>query len=117
MKKILLIGLSVLAIGSMNAVAADKSSTEIENTDVVASGTYRGTAMRVDQDEKEIYVKTDDGKILELYLKDDTKIMKGGENVEFSKVEKGQSLQVKVEKIGNHLKPLEVVILSEKSSK
>lgn len=79
------------------------------------SGTYTVTAQRVDPDEKEIYVKTDDGKILELYFKDDTKLSKDGKDVSFSELKKGQRLEIKVEKVGNHLKPLAVVILVTKT--
>ena len=89
----------------------DGGGAEIEETDVVPSGTYEGVAHKVDDTEKEIYVKTGDDKILELYLEDSTKIMKDGEAVEFDEVEKGQNLRVTVEKEGKSLKPLEVVIL------
>lgn len=116
MKKLLPICVSLLAAASLQGFAADESSTEIENTDVVSSGIYTGTAMRVDQGEKEIYFKTDEGKILELYFKKDTKLMKDGKMVEFTELAKDQPLKVKVKKTGNHLTPLEVTILSEKSS-
>jgi CspA family cold shock protein len=92
-----------------------KETKEIRNTSVVDSGTYTVTAQRVDPDEKEIYVKTDDGKILELYFKDDTKLSKDGKDVSFSELKKGQRLEIKVEKVGNHLKPLAVVILVTKT--
>ena len=38
---------------------------ELENTNLVATGTYTGTAKQVDTAEKEIYVETADGKTLE----------------------------------------------------
>ncbi len=99
---------------SVDALADDKkkddSSAEMENTSVVPSGTYNVTAERVDPKEKEIYAKTKDGKILELYLQDSTKLMKDGKKVSFDALKKGQKLEVKVEKKGNKLEPLEVRI-------
>ena len=87
------------------------AGAEIENTDLVESGTYQGTAYKVDPEEQEIYVKTDDGKILELYLKKNTKLTKGGEVVKFDSLKEGQKLEVQVEKKGKRLKPVSVKIL------
>ena len=42
------------------------------STDVVESGTYQGKILEIEADEVEIYVKTDDGKVLELYFTDST---------------------------------------------
>ena len=88
----------------------DKSSEEMPNTSVVPSGTYTVTAERVDAKEKEIYAKTKDGKILELYLEDSTKLTQDGKPVQFNALKKGQQLEVKVEKKGNKLEPKEVRI-------
>ena len=88
-----------------------KPAVEIEETDLVPSGTYKVTAHRVDPTEKEIYAKTDDGKILELYLQESTKLTKDGEAVEFSELKKGQKLEVTVEKEDDSLKPIAVKIL------
>ena len=93
------------------AVAADDSSKEIRNTTVVESGTYPVTAKRVDPEEKEIYVTTADGKTLELYFSDATKLTQGGQAVTFDALKNGQKLEVQVEKDGNKLKPLSVAIL------
>lgn len=111
MKKIITTLATVAFALSMPAYAEDDSHKEIHNTAVVESGTYTVTAHRVDPEEKEIYVKTDDGKILELYFKDDTKLTKGGEDVKFDALKNGQKLEVKVEKDGKHMKPLAVTIL------
>ncbi len=107
-----LLALSFISFVPLQA-AEQKSggAVEIEKTDVVPSGTYKGTAYKVDPQEKEIYVKTNDGKILELYLKEKTELMKDGKNVEFGALKEGQNLEVKVEKEGNRLKPLEVKIM------
>jgi hypothetical protein len=86
-------------------------SVEIEKTDVVDSGTYKGTAHKVDPEEKEIYFKTDDGKLLELYLKDKTNLTKEGKAVEFDELKEGQKLEVQVEKKGDKLNPLSVKIM------
>jgi cold shock protein len=115
MKTLLTLATAALIAISPAALAEEDSSKEIRNTSVVDSGTYTVIAQRVDPDEKEIYVKTDDGKILELYFKDDTKLSQDGKNVSFSELKKGQRLEIKVEKIGNHLKPLAVVILDTKT--
>lgn len=91
--------------------AADDSSEEIRNTSTVESGIYRVTAKRVDPEEKEIYVTTEDGKILELYFSDATKLTQGGKDVTFDALKNGQKLEVQVEKDGSILKPLSVAIL------
>ena len=93
------------------ALAEDDSSEEIRNTSVVESGTYQVTAKKIDAEEKEIYVTMDDGKILELYFSDATKLTQGGKDVAFDALKNGQKLEVQVEKDGNKLKPLAVTIL------
>ena len=93
------------------ALAEDDSSEEIRNTSVVESGTYQVTAKKVDPEEKEIYVTMDDGKILELYFSDATKLTRGGQDVAFGALKNGQKLEVQVEKDGNKLRPLAVTIL------
>jgi len=112
MKKFLTLCMSMIVLGTFHAVATDPSSKEMEKTHTVPTGTYEGTAIRVDDDEKEIYFKTEDGKILELYFKKETKLMKDGEKVEFEVLEKGQSLKVKVETKGDRTKPVEVTIIA-----
>lgn len=101
------------AVVSVSAVSASKddSSEEIRNTSVVESGTYKVTAKKVDAEEKEIYVTMEDGKILELYFSDATKLTQGGKDAEFSALKNGQKLEVQIEKDGNKLKPLAVSIL------
>ena len=94
-----------------SAPAEDDSSTEIRNTSVVESGTYTVTARKVDPEEKEIYVTTEDGKTLELYFSDATKLTQAGKDVAFEALNNGQKLEVQVEKDGNKLKPLAVTIL------
>lgn len=91
---------------------SEKTETmELEEVDVVPSGNYSVIAHIVDPEEKEIYVKMEDDKVLELYLKGATKIMKGGEEVDFSALAKGQSLTIEVEKDGERMKPISVEIL------
>lgn len=92
-------------------LAEDDSSKEIHNTSVLESGTYQVTAKKVDPEEKEIYVTTADGKTLELYFSDATKLTQGGKEVGFDALKNGQKLEVRVEKDGNKLKPLAVTIL------
>ena len=82
-----------------------------EGTDVVPSGTYEGTIQKVVPDESEIYVKTDDGKTLELYFIEETTLTRNGEPAEFSALEKGQKVEVTVEKTGKRLDPVAVNIM------
>ncbi len=103
---------AVAAFASLPFVSAnDDSSEEIHNTAVVDSGTYQVTAKKVDPEEKEIYVTTADGKTLELYFSDATKLTQGGKEVAFDALKNGQKLEVQLEKDGNKLKPLAVTIL------
>lgn len=82
-----------------------------ESTDVVESGTYEGKIKKVEAEKSEIYVETSDDQTLELYFIDETELTKGGETVDFSVLEKGQKVEVKVEKVGKRLDPLTVKIL------
>ena len=81
-----------------------------DSTDVVESGTYTGKIIEVEADKSEIYVKTDDGKTLELYFIKDTKLTQNGEEVPFSTLEEDQTVEVEVEKVGKRLDPLSVKI-------
>jgi hypothetical protein len=113
MKTLLAICIAALSFCTVALVvsAEDDSSEEIRNTSVVESGTYQVTAKRVDDEEKEIYVTTEDGKTLELYFSDATKLTQGGKDVAFDALKNGQKLEVQLEKDGNKLKPLAVTIL------
>lgn len=111
MKKLLSLIITLFVAASFNAYAEDDSSKEIKNTQVLEAGTYTVTAHRVDPEEKEIYVQTDDQKIVELYFKDDTKLTQEGKEVPFTTLKKGQKLEIKVEKDGKHNKPVDVKIM------
>lgn len=106
-----LITLLVSVLPFFSAIATDDSSKEIHNTSVVESGTFKVTAKKVDPEEKEIYVTTAEGKTLELYFSDATKLTQGGKAVGFEALKNGQKLEVQVEKSGSKLKPLAVSIL------
>lgn|SRR5690606_15153635 len=82
-----------------------------EKTDVVESGTYRGTVKEVEASKTEIYVSTADGKTLELYFTEQTRLTRNGQAVEFSELEEGQNVEVEVEKKGKRLDPVSVSIL------
>ncbi len=107
--------LAALLIALVTFQACDgggsSSSTEMENTDIVESGTYTGTADRVDADEKEIYVKTNDGKMLELYFTDQTQLTQNGQQASFDALKQGQKVEVQLEKKGQRLEPITVKIL------
>ncbi|MHA6246798.1 hypothetical protein ACXYMU_02590 [Pontibacter sp. CAU 1760] len=80
-------------------------------TDVVESGTYQGTIDEVEADKDEIYVKTDDGKVLELYFTEATTLTKNGETVAFDQLQEGGKVEVEVEKVGQRLDPIAVRIM------
>ncbi len=82
-----------------------------EGTDVVESGTYQGTVKEVEADKTEIYVTTDDNKTLELYFTDSTSLTRDGVEVEFSELAEGQKVEVEVEKVGQRLDPISVIIM------
>lgn len=84
---------------------------EMTESELVESGTYTGVAHKVDPEEKEIYMKLDDGKIIEMYLKESTKLMKGSEEVGFDSLKEGQTLEVEVEKSNEMLNPISVKIV------
>lgn len=110
-KSILSITLSLFALVMLQGCSGGGSSSEMENTDIVESGTYTGTADRVDPEEKEIYVETDDGKMLELYFTDQTTLTQNGESVSFDALQQGQQVEVQIEKKGQRLEPIQVRIL------
>ena len=82
-----------------------------ESTDAVESGTYTGTVDEVEAAKTEIYVKTDDGKTLELYFTDETSLTMNGEAIDFSTLEEGMAVEVEVEKVGKRLDPISVKIM------
>ena len=82
-----------------------------EKTDVVDSGVYQGTVEEVEADKTEIYVKTPDGKLLELYFTETTSLTKNGETVAFDQLAEGQKVEVEVKKDGKRLDTVSVKIL------
>lgn len=82
-----------------------------EKTDVVESGVYQGTVEEVEADKTEIYVKTADGKLLELYFTEKTALTRNGETVPFSELAEGKKVEVEVTKVGKRLDPVSVKIL------
>lgn len=101
----------IAGLGLVGAVGCDDGNKSGgEEHAVVESGTYQGTIEEVKPSEDEIYVDSD-GKELELYFIEKTKLTRDGEEVQFSELEKGQKVEVKVEKVGKRLDPLSVKIL------
>lgn len=82
-----------------------------DSTDVVESGIYQGTIQDVEASKNEIYVKTEDNKILELYFTEQTELTRNGGTVEFSELQEGQKVEVEVEKVGKRLDPVSVKIM------
>ena len=100
--KTLLLALAIFALYSCGSES---------ETDVVDSGTYEATVDKVVPEEEEIYVVTPDDKRLELYFTETTELTRNGQPVEFNALEQGQRVEVTVEKVGNRLDPVSVVIL------
>lgn len=86
---------------------------ELENTDLVDSGAYTGTATIVDSQQEEVYVQLNDTTIIELYFSNDTQILRNGQTVDFNALKQGQKLEVQVERSGESLKPMRVSIIGE----
>lgn len=97
---------------SMSEVDTTMSSEkELEDTDLVESGTYTGTALVVDAEQNEVYVQLNDTTTIELYFSNETQIMRDGQTVAFDALQKGQKIEVEVERSGESLKPLKVSIM------
>ena len=75
------------------------------------SGVYQGTVEEVELDKTEIYVKTADDKLLELYFTESTTLTRNGQTVEFTELAEGQKVEVEVRKEGQRLDPVSVKIL------
>ena len=82
-----------------------------EKTDVVESGVYQGTVHEVEADKNEIYVKTSDDKLLELYFTEKTTLTRNDETVPFSELAEGKKVEVEVKREGNRLDPVSVKII------
>lgn len=82
-----------------------------EGSDVVESGTYQGEVIEVEADKDEIYVKTADGKTLELYFTEKTTLTQADAEVPFATLKEGQQVEVTVERVGKRLDPVSVKIL------
>ena len=82
-----------------------------EKISVVDSGAYTGAVEKVNADEQEIYVRLSDKKLIELYFTEETTLQKDGNEVKFSQLSAGQSVQVEVKRVGNRLDPISVKIV------
>lgn len=82
-----------------------------EKTDVVESGVYQGSIEEVEADKSEIYVKTADNLILELYFTESTTLTRNGQTVPFTELAEGMKVEVDVKKEGKRLDPVSVKIL------
>lgn len=89
------------------------SCGENKHTDVVESGTYQGIAEEVEADEKEIYVRIAENKLIELYFTDQTTVSTNdGQTVAFDALKENGKVEVTVEKQGNKNVPVSVKILN-----
>ncbi|OBX26145.1 hypothetical protein LX77_02046 [Gelidibacter algens] len=88
------------------------SCGENKKTDVVDSGTYQGVAEKVEAGEKEIYVRTADDKLIELYFTNETKVMTNdGQASTFDALKENGKVEITVEKKGNKNVPISVKTL------
>lgn len=86
---------------------------ENKNTTVVDSGTYTGVLQEVDAAEQEIYVKTANDKLIELYFTEQTKVLtNNGETSTFNELKENGKVEITVEKKGNKNVPISVKILN-----
>ena len=77
-----------------------------------ATSVVEGKIAKVVSSKSEIYVEdSTSGKKHEYYFKKDTKLLKGGQPVEFAELKVGQSVRVTAEKKGKRLDPQTVEIL------
>lgn len=81
--------------------------------DTVPSGSYTGEIVEVNPGEKEIYVELSDGKVLELYFTETTKLTAGDDLAEFDALKVGQTVTVQVENADGELNPLAVKIAQD----
>ena len=102
---------SIEEIEPTQEVSPTQGSEELEDTQLVPSGTYTGEAIVVDSQQNEIYVRLNDTTKIELYFSNDTQVMRDGQQVEFDALQEGQMLEVVVERSGQSLKPQTVRIL------
>ena len=106
-------GFAALALAFAGPIHAEdkKKAPETEEADIIDTGTYKGKVHKVVPSKKEIYVKSDDGQLIELYLKPETSLTKGDKKAEFDALKEGQAVEVQVENTGGKLKPIAVKIL------
>jgi hypothetical protein len=104
---------TVVALILLAGIFGLQSCGENKDTDLVESGTYTGVAEEVNPGEKEIYVRTPDDKLLELYFTDQTKLSKNGNEASFDLLSEGTKVEVELKKKGKRLDPIQVKILSE----
>lgn len=83
-----------------------------DQTSVVESGTYNGTISEINAEETEIYVQLESGERIELYFTENTTLSQNGEEVSFSTIQVDDRVEVTVEKTGQRLDPVSVVLLN-----
>jgi cold shock protein len=76
----------------------------------VKDGAHTGTISKVNADEKEIYVTTEEDVTLELYFTDETTLTKDGQPAEFDVLEEKQTVTVVVENKDGKVVPVAVMI-------
>jgi hypothetical protein len=76
---------------------------------VLDSGTYEGTIKAVVPAKEEIYVQAEAG-TLELYFTEETELLRNGQSADFTELAEDQSVRVTVEREGDNMKPVRVVI-------
>jgi ribosomal protein S1 len=101
----------MISLAFILALGITGCGSESSDSTVVNDGTYEGTITEVNAEETEIYVDIPNEGTLELYFKDQTKLLKNEKEVPFKTLQNGQKVEVKVERVGKRLDPLTVRIL------
>jgi hypothetical protein len=75
-----------------------------------AQSVVTGVVHKVVPEEREIYVKTPDGKKFEYYFNPQTTVTRGEETLGFEELKQGMNVVVSARKIGRRLDPVNVAI-------
>lgn len=114
---VLAFGVCTASAGLIGApVRADQGNPVSATTGASAAATQEaqsvvtGVVHKVVPEEREIYVKTPDGKKFEYYFNPNTTVTKGEEKLRFEDLKQGMSVMVTARKIGRRLDPVNVAI-------
>lgn len=106
---------SLLALVLLVGITLTSCGEAEHESDVVESGIYTGTLMEVVPEEDEIYMETSTGETIELYFKEDTRLVNpDGDTIPFDDLSQGDRVEVEVERVGQRNDPVLVRLLPGK---